>query len=91
MAIRLTILDFLRDVAAQSNAAKGIVYVGTINADGTVKVSRNGVVIYPQVWWSMSPNTSPSDVPSAGDTIRAHAADGTWQAGDAQQWLQSLV
>lgn len=90
MATRNNVQDFIRDVRAQTNAAGTIVFVGTLNSDGSVKITRNGTTIYPNVYWFMGPATATTDA-AQGDSVRVRSVDSSWQSGDAQMFINSLV
>jgi hypothetical protein len=88
---RRTVQDFMAQVAAQTNAAGTVVYVASLNADGSVKITRNGVVIYPKVQWGMGVGEALTDANISGDSVTVLDNAGGVGRGDAQQFINSLV
>ena len=89
---RRSVQDFIAQVAAQTPGTKtGATYTATLNADGSVKVSQNGVVIYPNVQWAMGAGEARTDSNISGDGVTLINNDGTVGRGDAQLFINSLV
>ena len=89
---RRSVQDFIAQVAAQTPGVKtGATYVAALNADGSVKVSQNGTVIWPKVQWSMGTGEAITDTNISGDSVTLINNDGTTGRGDAQQFINNLV
>jgi hypothetical protein len=88
---RLTVQDFVADVANRTDPAGLIVYVATLNADGSIKITNNGGILYPKVYWAMGRQSARTDANPNADSVTILNADGTVSCGDAQQFINSLV
>lgn len=89
---RRSVQDFIAQVAAQTPGIKtGATYSASLNADGSVAVSQNGVVIYPKVQWAMGTGEARTDFNISGDGVTLINNDGTVGRGDAAQFIASLV
>lgn len=91
---RKTTGDFVASVAQASVASTptkpATKYVAQANGDGTFAVLKNGVVLYPRVFWSGigGPITDASPV---GDKVCIWDASGTSHVGSAAEFLRNLV
>jgi hypothetical protein len=90
-AARQSINDFIRDVGARTSGT--IVYAASLNADNvTVKITRNGVVVWAKVLW---PGTGSAAITDAGgqnqDTVDLFDGAGFFNAGSASAFINSLV
>ena len=88
---RRIVQDFIAQVNAQTNATGTVVYSASLNADGSVKITRNGVAVYPKVQWGMGVGCAISDANVSGDTVTVLDAAGGVGRGDAQQFINGLV
>ena len=89
---RRSVQDFIAQVAAQTPGTKtGATYAATLLASGAVQVSKNGVIVYPTVYWAMGTGGAVSDTNISGDTVTLSNNDGTTGRGDAQQFINSLT
>ena len=94
MAVRNSVTDFIRDIGARTNASGSVVFIGSTNADGTVKITRNGVTIFAKVIWPGPSAAAATDAAGAGnnDTVFVQdAGGGYYNAGSAQNFINSLV
>jgi hypothetical protein len=93
MAIRRNVQDFLAGIAARTNSSGTVVYVGTVQKDGTIQITRNGVTYCPRVLWNDGPASATNDATGVGqaDSVTILNADGNISKGDTQQFLQTLV
>jgi len=87
---RRTVQDFITQVQAQTNASGTIVYVATLNTDGSVKITRNGVVVFSNVLWSMGAGVAVTDANISGDSVTVLGGPQSAR-GDAQAFINSLV
>lgn len=88
---RSNVQDFIAQVRARTNTLGTIVYVATLNSDGSVLISRNGVTIFPKVLWYMGTGSAITDTNISGDTVTTLCNDGTTGRGDAQLFINSLI
>jgi len=86
---RRSVTDFIAQVNAQTNATN--TYVATLNANGAVKITKNGVSLYPNVYWAMGAGVALTDSNISGDSVTLINNDGTVGRGDAQQFINSLT
>lgn len=92
MAVRLVGNDFIRDVRAQSNAAKGVVYVAALNTDNvSFNITRNGVKTYATVYWNAQGSSAQTDAGGVNQDTVTIMDNGTAVPGSAQQFINSLV
>jgi hypothetical protein len=95
MALRASVNDFVRDVGARSvQGGPGVpaaIFVGTVNSDGTVTVTRNGATIW-KVFWPGSGSAAGTDAAGPGnqDTVNVYSTDGTWAASSTQVFINNL-
>lgn len=88
---RRSVQDFIAQVNNRTTLLVGVTYSATLSSDGTVKITRNGVTIYPKVLWSMGAGNAVTDSNISGDSIDTVNNDGTVGSGDAQNFINSLV
>lgn len=80
---RKSATDLANDVANKTN------HQAAINPDGTLTVSKNGVVHFSKVVFI--PNGEAiTDANPSGDTVLIYSADGSEAKSDAQLFLNSL-
>ena len=88
---RRSVQDFMAQVNARTPGLKsGATYATSLNSDGTVAITANGVTLYSKVFWGTGRGVV-TDLNVSGDSVMALAADGTVQSGDAQLFINSLV
>ena len=80
-------LDFQRDVAARSGKNT---YAATPSSDGTHKVTKNGVVLHPRIFYAGS-GGAVTDANPSGDKVIVFSPDGMIGVADAAVFLQSLT
>ena len=89
---RRSVQDFIAQVNAQTPGVKsGATYAATLNASGSVQITKNGTVIYPNVLWWMGVSSAVTDTNITGDSVTLLNNDGTTGRGDAQQFINSLT
>jgi len=95
MSARNSVSDFIRDVGLRTNATGTIVYVGPQNSSGSVKITRNGVTVYANVFWNDGATGAGTDAAAGGkqqgDSVTILDGAGGIAKGDAQQFIQSLI
>lgn len=96
MALRRNFLtDFQRDIGARSVAGAGITpvtFASTVNADGSLSITRNGIVIWPKVFWPGGGNAgAATDANPSADHVNIYSVEGTVSTADANQFLLNLV
>lgn len=65
MALRASVTDFVNQINVKSN------YSASLNADGSVVISKNGAVKFPKVFWNIV--SSPFSGGSPGPSLQAPA------------------
>jgi hypothetical protein len=89
---RRSVQDFIAQVAAQTPGTKtGATYSATLLASGAVQISKNGVIIYPTVYWAIGTGEAVTDSNISGDSITLSNNDGTTGRGDAQSFINNLT
>lgn len=92
--IRNTYLDFIRDVAARSNAALGLVYSAALNSDNcTLSITRNGVKVYSKIFWNVQGSAASTDAsfPNQDTVTIIDPGSGNASVGAAQAFINSLT
>jgi hypothetical protein len=88
---RRTVQDFIAQVGAQTpGVISGAVYAASMNADGSVQITKNGVVYYPKVIWGQGVESAVSDANISGDSVTVLDSAGGVGRGDALQFIQNL-
>lgn len=89
---RRTVQDFVAQIAAQTPGSKsGATYVATLQADGSVQVTKNGVVLYRRVLWGMGAASAVTDANISGDSVDVYGNDGIVGSSDGQSFINNLV
>lgn len=86
---RRTVQDFMTQVNARTNTLGTIVYSTLLNNDGSVQISKNGVVLFPKVYWGMGTGVAVTDLNISGDSLDIVTGPQVASA-DAQQFINSL-
>lgn len=91
MAQRNSVQDFIRDVGARTTSQN--LYVASLNADGSVQVSKNGVVLYSKVIWPGTGTAARTDASGQNFDSVSVLDSGTlnFSTGSAQSFINSLV
>lgn len=88
---RRSVQDFITQVAAQTpGTVSGATYSAALNTDGSVAVSKNGVVIWPKVQWYMGAGEAVTDSNISGDSVTLINNDGTVGRGSTQAFINNL-
>ena len=91
-SVRRSVQDFIAAVNAQTpGSVSSAVYAATLQGDGSVQITKNGVILFPHVLWAMGVGGAVTDVSTFGDTVTILRNDGTVARGDAQQFINSLT
>ncbi len=94
MAVRQTIQDFMRDIRARgiNGGTSQNLYATSLNGDGSVSVSKNGVVLFAKVVWPGSGTAAATDAGGQNeDTVNIFDGSGMPYSGSAQQFINDLV
>ncbi len=86
---RRNVFDFMAQVNAQTNSVTGVVFATSQNSDGSVQITRNGVILYNKVNWGVGPGQAVSDANVSGDSVLVHN-NGCRVPADAQAFIYSL-
>lgn len=87
---RRTVQDFMAQVNAQT-VAGGNTYSTSLNADGSVKITKNAVALYSKVLWAMGVGEALTDLNISGDSVTVLDNAGGCGRGDAQLFIFSLT
>lgn len=88
---RRSVFDFIQQVNGQTpGSISKAVYSASQNTDGTVQITKNGVVLFAKVGWAMGAGVALTDINISGDSVSILGAEGTWSRGDCQQFILSL-
>jgi hypothetical protein len=93
-AIRYTVQDFMASIRAQgkvANATSPNTYGATVNADGTVGVIRNGVVIFPRVFYNQGQQPVGPQGDANQDSLTIFSNDGAVATGSVTNFLSTLT
>lgn len=93
-AQRQNIQDFIRDINAQTGAnGSPNTYAGSLNADGSVKITKNGTTLFPKVIWPAQPIAAKTD--AGGSNVDScyvqDAGSLNYNVVSAQQLINSLT
>jgi hypothetical protein len=98
MAARLSIQDALSAIRQRGvNAGTGSinVYQSSINADGSIQITRNGTPLPQKFWWNTNASGSSARTDAnqgSNDTVTIEDPDGSNpRVGDFQTFLLSLT
>jgi len=92
--IRITLQDFLSAIRSQTgksvNATSPNVYGASINADGTVTVTRNGVVIFPRIFYLQGQQITGQTGDLNQDSLVIFSNNGVTAVGGVASFLATL-
>lgn len=83
---RYSVQDFIAQVNSIGKTAKGNLYNASLNTDGSVQVTQNGVVINGKAWWGIR-GVAVTDANPSGDSL-THSSGRT---ADSMTYLQGLI
>ena len=92
--IRQNIQDFMSAIRSQGKIANGTspnVYGATLNADGSVSVTRNNVVIWPKIVYNQGCQSVGTQGDANQDSMTIYAADGSIATGSVTNFLSTLT
>jgi hypothetical protein len=93
-AIRYTVQDFMSAIRSQgkvANATSLNTYGATVNADGTVAVTRNNVVIFPRIFYNQGQQTTGQSGDQNQDSLTIFSNDGATAVGGVTNFLSTLT
>lgn len=93
-ATRYTVQDFLAAIRAQgknANATSANTYGATVNADGTVAVTRNSVVIFPRIFYNQGLQSVGPQGDANQDSLTIFSNDGAVATGSVTNFLSTLT
>lgn len=85
---RRSVQDFIAQINGQTNSIN--TYVGSLNPDGTVKVTRNGYVLYSRIFWG-NHSVAVTDMNTTGDGITFLGELPPGRTGDTAIFLLGLT
>ena len=89
---RRSVQDFIAQVNARTPGVKSsATYKATLNSDGSVQITQNGVVLYSNVGWFFGVGVAKTDANINSDTVTIYNAGAAVATGDAQQFINSLT
>ena len=93
--LRSTVQDFLSAIRSQTgkavNATSPNTYGATVNADGTVAITKNNVVIFPRVYYNQGQQSVGPQGDSNQDSLTIFSNDGAVATGSVTNFLSTLT
>ena len=94
-AIRQSVQDFIRDVGARgiNGGTSQNLYAASLNSDGSVSVSKNGIVIFAKVVWPGNGVSARTDASGQNeDTVNIlDPGSQNFSTASAQTFINNLV
>jgi len=91
---RNNIQDFLAAIRAQgklANSTSPNLYGASLNADGTVAVTRNGVLIWPRILYNQGQQSTGPQGDANQDSLTIFSNDGAFAVGSVTTFLSTLI
>jgi hypothetical protein len=92
--LRSTVQDFMSAIRSQgkvANATSPNTYGATVNADGTVAVTKNNVVIFPRVYYNQGQQIVGGQGDQNFDSLTIFSIDGMIATGSVTNFLSTLT
>lgn len=93
-AIRRTVQDFMSGIRSQgkiANPSSPNLYGATLNADGSVSVTQNNVVIWPKIVYNQGCQSVGTQGDANQDSLTIFSNDGATASGSVTNFLSTLI
>jgi len=92
--LRSTVQDFMSAIRSQgkvANATSPNTYGASVNSDGTVAVTKNGIVIFPRILYNQGQQIVGGQGDQNFDSLTIFSIDGMLATGSVTNFLSTLT